>query len=46
MLEVAPPMPGRMPMPTPIRAAMRKLTFWLRNSFRVKPKPFPLNCIT
>ena len=39
-------MPGRTPMPVPIREAIRKFHFWLRNSFMVKPKPLPENCIT
>ncbi|SCI67656.1 Uncharacterised protein [uncultured Blautia sp.] len=45
-LDVAPPMPGKTPMPVPISAEIRKFHFWLKNSFRVKPNPLPENCIT
>ncbi len=39
MFDVPAPMPGRIPMPTPISAERKALGSWPRNSFIVKPKP-------
>ena len=39
MQDTPPPMPGRMPMPTPMRAERTALGIWVTNSLREKPKP-------